>query len=699
MNADVRRRRLIEVLGKVARGRPARTIFIAEDMHWIDSASEKVIAEFAETLSPTTSMLVVSFRPEYRGPLREMSEATIKLTPLDDSTTEALAAEIIGPHLALRDVAERIAQPSAGNPFFLEEIIRDLVGRGRLLGNRGDYRLTGGLDSIAVPATVQSVLAARIDRLAIPEKSLLNAAAVIGSTFDLEVLRALVPGAQPDRLRDLVSAELIDQIQFLPEPRYAFRHPLVRTVAYESQLTATRVDGHRRLAAAIQARNPAAAEENSALIAHHLEAAGELEAAYTWYMRSGDWLRQRDVIGARDGWVRGAAIADRLPPDHDDVTGKRIAPRALLTFTGWQTGSASGIDRWFDELRELATQSGDLLSLAMGMSGRLDSLITAHRFQQASVMASELLELVDTVNGTASEKAEMLLSVADAQFVACEFTQALRTLDRVRKMASGLTSNELSPACCIAGVIKIITGRRADGRRDLHEGHRLARGDHPVTYAVAVAWKTDLVVLGFEPADEALVNETRDALLLAESIGDAYALSLARWAHGTALLRSDDANREVGLDLLRQSCVGGLNSVSTWCDAEISEEMARQGQVDAAIDTLRTAVQSEIDGGDAFFVGYPTAVLVRLLIERGASDDWDQARDVVAQLEAQPLSDPVPAMQLWPLRCRAILAGAVGDTDGYAEIVTRYRELAEELDARGHLAVAKQFAAEPALGG
>src|SRR6185312_2071227 len=158
----------------------------------------------------------------------------------------------------------------------------------------------------------------------------------------------------------------------------------------------------------------------------------------------------------------------------------------------------------------------------------------------------------------------------------------------------------------------------------------LARADHPVTYAVAVAWKTDLVVLGFEPADEALVNETRHALLLAESIGDAYALSLARWAYGTALLRSDDANREVGIDLLRQSCAGGLNTVSTWCDAEISAEMARQGRVDTAIDTLRTAVQSDIDGGDAFFVGYPTAVLVRLLIERGASDDWDQARDVVA---------------------------------------------------------------------
>jgi adenylate cyclase len=699
MSADARRRRLIEVMGKIARTRAVRRVFVVEDVHWIDPTSEEVIAEFASTLASTPSMLVSSFRPSYRGRLREQSDPVFALAPLDDSTTLALVGEIVGNHPSVRGVAERVMEPSAGNPFFVEEIVRDLVGRGYLQGNRGDYRLVGRLNSIAVPTTVQSVLAARIDRLGIADKSVLNAAAVIGSTFDLEGLRALVPDTASDQLRNLVSAELIDQIQLLPQERYAFRHPLVRAVSYESQLTTTRADGHRRLAAAIEARNPRTAEENSALIAHHLEAAGELHDAYASFMRSAEWLKDRDVMGARECWERARAIADSLPPDQEDVISKRIAPRALLTFTGWQTGSAAGSDRWFDELRELATESGDLLSLAMGMSGRLDSLaLTYRRIDEASVMASELLELVDQVDATASQKAEMLLSVAGTRYVAGEFENALRITERLLRMGPEATIGDLVPAMCMAGVIKTVTGRRADGRRDLAQGIGLAQQDHPVTFAAAVAWKTDLVVMGFELADEALVDQTRNALRAAESVGDAYALSLARWAHGTALLRTSTGHREVGLELVRESCDGGINSVSTWCDAEISMELVRQGRLDEAIDSLSTGVLSDLHGHDTFFVGYPTAVLVRLLMERHAAGDRERARELVVELEVQQGS-VVPAMGLWPLHCRAVFARAAGDHAGYAKALTLYRQLAERLEADGHVLLAQHLAAESSISG
>jgi hypothetical protein len=121
-----------------------------------------------------------------------------------------------------------------------------------------------------------------------------------------------------------------------------------------------------------------------------LEAAGELGAAYAWYMRSADWLSNRDMKGARDSWERARAIADRLPADEEGVTSKRIAPRAQLTFKPWLVGEAADHERCFDELRELATQSGDLLSLAMGMAGRVTSLILTHgRPRDAAAMASE----------------------------------------------------------------------------------------------------------------------------------------------------------------------------------------------------------------------------------------------------------------------------------------------------------------------
>lgn len=693
MSVDARRRTLIEVMRKIAENRPARMVFVVEDVHWIDAASEDVLAEFAATLTGTQSMFVASFRPEYHGPLRDSSETTIMLAPLNDSTAVALVAELIGGHPNVLDVARRVALPSGGNPFFVEEIVRDLVGRGHLLGNRGDYRLVGDLDAIAVPATVQSVLAARIDRLSIPEKAILNAAAVIGSSFDLAILDALLPGTQSRHLRSLVSAELIDQIQLLPEPRYAFRHPLVRAVSYESQLSATRTAGHARLAAAIEARNPAAVEENSALIAQHLEAAGELGAAYAWYMRSGGWLRDRDIRGARDSWERARAVSDRLPADEEGATSKRIAPRAQLTFRPWLVGETADDERRFDELRELATQSGDLLSLAMGMAGRVTSLALIHgRPRDAAALASELAELIDRIDEAAAERAEMLLAVAFAQYVSGSVERALRAVNRLREMVPTPAATDLAPAMCLAGVMKVISGRRGEGRHDLEAGLRLARSADPVTYAIALGYQSDLVMLGFDLADEALVNETEVGLHLAESFGDAYALSMARWAHGTALLRSGDPRRERGIELLHQSRSGGLDVYGSLLDAELAVDMVRHGGRHVPIEALNAAVQAEIESGETLFVGYSLAVLVQLLAAQDGSDGVAQAQDIVARFEADLPGVPEPAVQLWLLRCRALLANAVGDVVGSEEHVTRYRDLAEALDARGHLAVADRLA-------
>ncbi len=158
-----------------------------------------------------------------------------------------------------------------------------------------------------VPATVQAAIEARIDRLSTPAKRTLNAASVIGARFGAELLAAL--GIDPV-FDELLGAELIDQVRFTPSAEYAFRHPLIRAVAYESQLKSDRAQWHRRLAAAIQERAPEAVDENAALIAEHLQAAGELHAAYGWHMRAATWSTNRDIAAARLSWERARKIAD-----------------------------------------------------------------------------------------------------------------------------------------------------------------------------------------------------------------------------------------------------------------------------------------------------------------------------------------------------------------------------------------------------
>ena len=107
---------------------------------------------------------------------------------------------------------------------------------------------------------------------------------------------------------------------FTPGAEYAFHHPLIRAVAYESQLKSDRAEVHRRLAAAIESGSPESADQNAALIAEHLQAAGDRHAAYGWHMRAATWSTHRDIAAARVSWERARQIADALPADHPGRT-------------------------------------------------------------------------------------------------------------------------------------------------------------------------------------------------------------------------------------------------------------------------------------------------------------------------------------------------------------------------------------------
>ena len=178
---------------------------------------------------------------------------TIALAPLGDSDTAALLGELLGSDPSVGELAAIIAERAAGNPFFAEEMVRELAQRGVLAGERGGYVCRADVAEVSVPATVQAAIEARIDRLDTPAKQTLNAASVIGARFGADLLAALGIDAVFD---ELLGAELIDQVRFTPSAEYAFHHPLIRAVAYESQLKSDRAQWHRRLAAAIQEREP-----------------------------------------------------------------------------------------------------------------------------------------------------------------------------------------------------------------------------------------------------------------------------------------------------------------------------------------------------------------------------------------------------------------------------------------------------------
>ena len=383
IDPDARRRRLTALVKAEALSRDSPAVYVIEDAHWIDEVSESMLAEFLTVSSQTPLLVLITYRPEYQGALSQVPGAqTIALAPLRYSESAALITRLIGSDPSLGEIGQTIAERAAGNPFFAEEIVRELAERGVLQGKPGAYLSTADVTEVSVPATLQATIAARIDRLDPKAKRTLSAAAVVGSRWGLDLLDAL--GVEP-AVADLVAAQLVDQVRFTREPEFVFRNPVIRAVAYESQLRSDRAELHRRLAAAIEERG--SADESSALVAEHLEAAGDVHAAHDWRMRAAAWSQGRDIRAARINWERARRVAEALPNSDPLRTALCIAPRMALCATTWRVGGDVA-DNGFDELRKLCESVGDDLSLAIGMYGQVVGLSFQHRHREASLLAS-----------------------------------------------------------------------------------------------------------------------------------------------------------------------------------------------------------------------------------------------------------------------------------------------------------------------
>ncbi len=701
IDPDARRRRLTALVNTVSLARTRPALFIVEDVHWIDAISESMLAEFLTVIPHTPSMVLITSRPEYQGALTRASGAqTITLAPLDDSDTAALLGELLGPDPSVTELAAIIAGRAAGNPFFAEEMVRELTQRGVLIGDRGHCTCGANVADLSVPTTVQAAIEARIDRLNVPAKQTLNAASVIGAHFDADLLAALGIDAVFD---ELLSAELIDQARFTPSPAYVFHHPLIRAVAYESQLKSDRAQWHRRVAAAIESRDPVAADENAVLIAEHLEAAGDVHAAYEWHMRAATWATYRDIGAAQQSWERAQAIADAVPAQNPDRTAMRIAPRTMLCGIAWRVRANVAGDR-FEELRELCAATGDNASLAIGMAGLVVDHAFRGRIREAARLASEAWAVIESI-GDATLTVGLSFPVIYAKAHGGEWGDVLRWSQRAIDLADGdpsrgnfIFGSPLALALTTRALARYCLGLPG-WPDDLRRGMAMARGADPLTYVMVVAYVYfPGIPLGALAAQDAALREIEDALGIAERSADDMALLFAEVIPGVALVhRRREAERDRGLTLLEEASDlilrrGHNLSELRLINAYLARERARQGDRDGAIALLRDAVSQLVREGQLLSWGMPaTGVLVEALLGRGAEGDVAEAEAAIERLAATPSDDRLVIRDIWLLRLRALLARARGDDVAYRDLAGSYRAMAESVGLEGHIAMAEEM--------
>jgi class 3 adenylate cyclase len=699
IDPDARRRRLTALVNAASLARQTPAVYVIEDAHWIDEVSESMLAEFLTVIPQTPSLVLATYRPEYRGALSQVAGVqTIALAPLSDSETAALVTGLLGPDPSVDGVITMITEKAAGNPFFVEEMVRDLAERGALRGNRGAYESSADAGEISVPATLQATIAARIDRLDPAAKRTLSAAAVIGSRFSRELLETL--GIDPD-LADLVGGEFVDQIRFTRQPEYVFHHPLIRTVAYESQLKSDRAESHRRLAAAIEAHAPQSADENAALIAEHLGAAGDGQAAYGWHMRAATWATNRDISAARLSWQRAQAIADALPADDPNQAAMRIAPRAMLCGIAWRVHAHVAGAR-FNELRELCAAAGDKASLAIAMAGLMMDHVYQDRMREASQLASETMALIESL-GDPTLTVGLSFAAILAKAESTEWCDVLRFSQRVIDLADGdrskgnfIFGSPLAAALTMRAVARYNLGRPG-WRDDLRHGLAMARSADPLSYARVVTYAYFAgTPYGVLRPDDSAVRDIENALRIAERSGDDHAVTVVRMTLGMALVhRQTAAERDPGQKLLaevsevllrRGHNLGELPIVNVY----LARERARRGDRDDAIPLIRASTDHLFRERQLLLWGIPaTGALVETLIDRGADGDVVEAEAAIERLASAPADEGLVIRDIWLLRLRALLARAHDDAPAYSHLRDRYRDMAKTLGFDGHIAWAE----------
>jgi tetratricopeptide (TPR) repeat protein len=554
-----RRRRTLEALKRVLlrESQVQHLLLVFEDLHWIDTETQAVLDLLVESLPTARVLLLVNYRPEYQHGWGSKTFYTqLRLDPLPHASTEELLQMLLGHDPGLEPLRPRVMAQTQGNPFFLEESVRTLVEAGVLEGERGTYRLAKPLQSIQVPATVQAVLAARIDRLPPEEKRLLQAAAVIGTDVPLALLQAIAECREESLrlgLTHLQAAEFLYETRLFPEIEYTFKHALTQQVAYETLLQERRRALHARIVEALESLAVERVGEQVERLAHHALRGEVWEKALAYFRQAGEKAMARSAYHEAVGYVEQALNAlPQLPEMHDtreQAIDLRLALRTALQPSGnfgrilTALREAESLAEALDDSHRLA-QASFFLSHHFYFTGAADQAIAAG--QRALALATAGREVV------LQALANQSLGVANRaqgdyrRAIACfgqtvAFFDGARRRDRVGELFLPAVASRVYLATCHAEL-----GTFAEGQALGDEGLQIAEAvAHPSSLMMA-SWGIGLLCLRHGDLPRALPRLERaesigqDALplffpLMAAALGAAYTLG-GRVAEAVPLL-------------------------------------------------------------------------------------------------------------------------------------------------------------------
>lgn len=378
LSPQARRARVLDIVRSLVQQMAiTHAILIIEDLHWLDEGSEEFISVLVDALAGTRTLLLINYRPNYRCPWLQVPHfQQLELGDLPAGDMDALVSELVAPLTALPDVCRLVCRRAGGNPLFAEELVRTLSER-HLLGGVGAALPAGGMEALeqALPATVQAVVGERLDRLGEPEKTLLQMCAIIGKDIPLAVLEHVASPLARQIQKGLDG--LCDAGLILPQPsdggrRFAFRHPLIQEVAYNTQLKVRRSQVHCSVALAMETYYREQLDENAGLIAYHYEAAGLPLKAAMYASRAAKWVGSNNPALAVRHWQKTRALL-KGQQRSAEVDRLRALAGGRIVYLGWREGlSPEEVNELIAEAQDLASEADERLpQLLLFAQGRM----------------------------------------------------------------------------------------------------------------------------------------------------------------------------------------------------------------------------------------------------------------------------------------------------------------------------------------
>jgi Predicted ATPase len=582
-------------------------LLVLEDLHWIDAETQAWLDGLVDGLAAARLLLLVTYRPEYQHPWGNRTYYTqLRVDPLPREGAEDLLRALLGADTELASLRTRLIQRTDGNPFFLEESVRTLVETRVLVGERGAYRLAQALDNVQVPATVQAILASRIDRLPPAEKQLLQSAAVIGKDVPVNLLHAVADETEESLRRQLAhlqSAEFLYETRFFPDAEYSFKHALTQDVAYAGLLVDRRRAIHGRIVEAIEQLQGDRLGEQVERLAHHSLRAELWEKAVLYGRQAGAKAMGRWALRDAGTQLERALVATNHLSQSREGIERAIDVRFDLRTAIFQLGEVERSLGLMREAQSLADRLGDqarmgrvslTLSVGLWMMGRSDEAqdpadrahaiaeatdnsllrhqVRSHlarlhhdrgHYRQAVDAFRESLSALEAAGNTPLGLGLTPLGVIGTAYLGWslaelgEFTEATRRTEESLRWADVL-ENPLAviQACMGVGMVHLRQGNAPTAMPPLERG-------------LQMCYKFGLTALNFHG--------------IAASLGAAYALA-NRTAEAIPLLRKV-ADQSASMKLVSDHLLGAIPLAEVWLDTGRTEDAAQLGR--QALDLAR----------------------------------------------------------------------------------------------------------------